>query len=77
MLFRPEKGSFKKTTKNQHFPKGLVQSFCQKIELSIICVFWANQDINDRFGLLDKKEHPLKQKKEVLKTQKFEIFQRG
>ena len=31
----------------------------------------------DRFGLLDKKERPLKQKKEVLKTQKFEIFQRG
>ena len=71
------KKSFLHQTKNQHFPKGLVQSFCQRIELSIICVFWANQDRKDRFGLLDKKERPLKQKKEVLNTQKFDIYQRG
>ena len=77
MFFRPEKGSFKKRQKINIFPKGLVQSFCQRIELSIICVFWANQDRKDRFGLLDKKERPLKQKKEVLNTQKFDIYQRG
>ena len=75
--FLDQKKEVLKNDKNQHFPKGLVHSFCQRIELSIICVFWANQDRKDRFGLLDKKERPLKQKKEVLKTLKFEIFQRG
>ena len=31
------------------FQKELDHSFCQKIELFIICVFWANQATRDRF----------------------------
>ena len=51
--------------------------FVKKSRFLSSVFFGANQARKDRFGLLDKKEHPLKQKKEVLKTQKFEIFQRG
>ena len=32
MLFRPEKWSSRKSLKNRHFPKGLVDGFCQKID---------------------------------------------
>ena len=36
ILFRPEKGSFEKTKKTLNFPKGLVHSFCQKMEIFVI-----------------------------------------
>ena len=75
--FLDQKKEVLKNDKKSTFSKGVSPKFLSKNRTFIICVFWANQDRKDRFGLLDKKERPLKQKKEVLKTQKFEIFQRG
>ena len=49
-----KKESFlKKVQKNRHFRKVLVHRFslCQKIELFIIWVFWANQARRDRFSI--------------------------
>ena len=48
MLSRPEKRGFKKVRKIEIFQEGLVHGFHQKIELFIICVFWANQARKDR-----------------------------
>ena len=47
--FKTRKRKFLKKTKNRNFPKGLDHSFCQNIELFIICVFCANQATKDRF----------------------------
>ena len=43
MLFRPEKWSSKKLLKNRNFAKGLIHGFCQKIDLFLICFFWAKK----------------------------------
>ena len=52
--------------------------FVKKIELFIVCVFWANQDREDRFFvILDKKKSFLDQKKEVLKNDKKSKFSKG
>ena len=77
MLLRPEKEVFKKT-KNRNFPKGLDHSFCQNIELFIICVFLCKSSHKRSFfGLLDKKECFLGQKKEVLKNSSKSKFSKG
>ena len=78
MLLRPEKGSFKKRKKHRNFPKGLDHSFCQNIELFIICVFLCKSSHKRSFfGLLDKKECFLGQKKEVLKNSSKSKFSKG
>ena len=65
---KTRKRKFLKKTKNRNFPKGLDHSFCQNIELFIICVFLCKSSHKRSFfGLLDKKECFLGQKKEVLK----------
>ena len=56
MLSRPEKRGFKKVQKIEIFQKGLVHGFHQKIELFIICVFWANQARKDRFFVILEKK---------------------
>ena len=47
--FLDQKGKLKKSPKIRHFPRRLVHGFCQKIELFVIFVFWANQTRKDRF----------------------------
>ena len=59
---------FWKSPKNRNFLKGLDHGFCEKIELFIIFVFWANQATkNHCFEILRKKECFSGQKKEVFK----------
>ena len=54
MLFRPEKGSFKKDQKIEIFQTSMV--FVKKKELFIICVLGANQSRKDRF-LIEKSKN--------------------
>ena len=55
--FWTSKLKFKKSPTNQTFWKGLVHSFCRKLDLFIIFVFWANQATKKSFlEILDKKE---------------------
>ena len=66
---KTRKRKFLKKTKNRNFPKELDHSFIQNIELFIICVFLCKSSHKRSFfGLLDKKECFLGQKKEVLKN---------
>ena len=44
--------------------------FFQKIEIFVLCVFWANQDKRFCCDILERKECFLDQKKEVLKQSK-------
>ena len=55
--FWTRKLNFEKSPTNQTFWKGLVHSFCRKLDLFIIFVFWANQATKKSFlEILDKKE---------------------
>ena len=47
--------NFLKGPKNGHFPKGLVNGFCQKIESDIVCVFYGNYK-RSFFDILDRKQ---------------------
>ena len=47
--FLGQKMEFWKSPENRNFLKGLDHGFCEKIELFIIFVFWANQPTKDRF----------------------------
>ena len=49
MLFRPEKWSSNKIKEYQHFAKGLVHGFCQKIDHFLICFFWAENGRKKHF----------------------------
>ena len=75
MLFRPEKGSSSKVKKNRHFAKGLVDGFCQKIDLSLMCFFQAKKSHKETFfDILDRKQCFLDLKSEVLKKSKKSTF---
>ena len=51
MILSRKKLKFYKRTKNGHFPRGLVNGFCPKIELSVIAVFYRSYVIKDRFQI--------------------------
>ena len=47
--FLDQKKKVLKKYKKSKFSKGVIYGFCQKIDPFIVCVFWANQDREDRF----------------------------
>ena len=47
--FLGQKMEFWKSPENRNFLKGLDHGFCEKIELFIIFVFWANQATKNHF----------------------------
>ena len=49
MILSRKKLKFYKRTKNGHFPKGLVNGFCPKNELSVIALFYRSYVRKDRF----------------------------
>ena len=68
-VFGTQKWSSHKVEKNRHFAKGLVHGFCQKINLFLICFFWAKKSRKKHFFyILDRKECFLDYKREVLKN---------
>ena len=48
-VFGTQKWSSHKVEKNRHFAKGLVHGFCQKINLFLICFFWAKKSRKKHF----------------------------
>ena len=57
---------------------GLVHGFCQKIDLFLICFFWAKKSQKETFfDVLDRKECFLDRKKKVLKNSKESTFYKG
>ena len=74
---RQEKESLKKVQNIEFFSKRLVHSFCQKIELLIIFVFWKIRPQKNRFWKFwIKKECFLDQKKEVFReSNQWKSFQ--
>ena len=71
-----QKWSFQKNPKNRLFPK--VHCFCQKIELFINYVFWANLARKDRFLIFWTKRNAFQIGKGTFqKSKKIEFFQRG
>ena len=78
MFFKPEKGRFKKRQKNRNFPKGLVHGFRKKNQTFYhLCLLGKSSLKRSFFGILDKKECFLDQKKEVLKNDKKSTFSKG
>ena len=77
--FLDKKKEVSEMSKQLKFSKRLVHSFCQKIELFIIFVFWANQPRKNRFSKFWTKKRMLftPEKENFLKVQALEIFQRG
>ena len=73
MLFRPERGSFKKFQKYGNFQE--VHGFCQTREL-LSSVFFFGKSIQKRVfcDILNKKECFLDKEKEVLQKSKNSIF---
>ena len=54
--FLDKKEQFQKTLKNRHFAKGLVQGFCQKIDLFLISFFLSKKARKKHsFYILDRK----------------------
>ena len=73
MLFRPERGSFKKFQKYRNFQG--VHGFCQTMEL-LSSVFFFGKSIQKRvlWDISNKKECFLDKEKEVLQKSKNSIF---
>ena len=67
-----------KSPKNQHFAKGLVHCFCQKIDFFLIFFFSKKSKNETFFYILDRKQCFLDLKSEVLrKSKNIDILQRG
>ena len=65
----------KEVQKNPHFTKGLVNGFCQKIDLFLICSFSAKKSHKETFfDILESKECFLHLKSKVLKKSKKSTF---
>ena len=65
-----KKETFKKRPKNQNFPKGLVHTFRQKLELFFWC-FFLNQATTDRPD--QKKKRP--EKTTFIKIKNIELYE--
>ena len=74
MLFRTQKKTSKNSKKNRHFPKGLVHGFCQKIDLFLICFFFAKSHKEIFFDILDRKKVLWTSKVKFSKSRKKSLF---
>ena len=70
MVFTIKKETFKKRPKNQNFPKGLVHTFRQKLEL-FFWWFFLNQATTDRPD--QKKKRP--EKTTFIKIKNIELYE--
>ena len=78
ILSTPEKETFKKVQKFEIFQKGQSIWFLSKNRTFChLCLLGKSSQKRSFFGILDKKECSLDQKKEVLKNDKKSTFSKG
>ena len=78
MPFWSEKWNSCKVKKTRHFPKGLVNGFCQKIDLFLICFFKAKKARKKLFLIFWIETNAFFDvKSEVLKKSKKSTFWKG
>ena len=76
--FLDKKKEVSEMSKQLKFSKRLVHSFCQKIELFIIFVFWANQPRKNRFfKFWTKKNAFYTRKRKFFKSPSIGNFSKG